>query len=153
MPRDRREHGGNRAGRLASLVAGRHAPGIGFEIEQPPVDLEFGAAALDRGDHMAERLVVEHAAVDEVGRGRVRVGKLVDSEEARQQVGQVVRVSTDSVLEAGEADRRECAWKAHRAARRERECAVVRSVELIGAVAVFEGEHVTMRGVADRRRV
>ena len=65
------------AGRLR---ASRRA-GIGLEEEEPPVDLGLGRTPLDRGDRVAERPVVEDAAVDEERLARVGVRERVDPEE------------------------------------------------------------------------
>ncbi len=44
---------------------------IGLEVKQSPVDLTVGPTVGDRADRPAERIVVEHAPVDELRRRRV----------------------------------------------------------------------------------
>ena len=102
---------------------------------------------------MAEGLVVEHAAVDEERRLRVRVRELVAPEELGQRRRGIVRLLLDRRLERRQADRRERPGKAHRRARREGERRVVVSIELVDAVAEAEREHVPVRALADQLRV
>ncbi len=152
--RDRRENGRDRAGRAPALrLRFLVAAGVGLEVKEPPVDLGIGAPPLERLDHVPERLVVEHATVDEERRGRVCTRELVDPEQAPQRLRQIDGFLLHCVLEGAEADRRECARKAHRRARGERERAVVRGVKRILTVAELEGEHVPVRRVADCGRV
>ena len=63
-PREPAERRGQGRRRLAVRGAQSHA-GVGLEVEQAPVDLDVGGPLADGLDRRPERLVVEHAAVDE----------------------------------------------------------------------------------------
>ncbi len=48
--------------------------GVRLDIDEPAVDLAIGRPAVDGGDRLLERPVVEHGAVDERGRGGIDAG-------------------------------------------------------------------------------
>ena len=131
-------------------------PRVGLQVEQTAIDLHVGRALSDRLDRRAERLVVEHASVDEPRLLRGELGELVEAE-----VLSLERVEVDWARraepgpEVGEAHGREDARDAGRRPGRERQRAVGILAEVVFAVvsAVAEGEHVTVARVDDRVRV
>ena len=147
---DGTEHGRDRAGPAVLRRLGRSGR-IRLEVEQAPVDLHAGRALADGADHMAERPVVEHAAVDEVALVRVRLRELVEPEEplgSRQACS-----GPDRGLELAQAHGRERARERGRRPRREREPAVVGAREVVGAVAPAEPQDMPVRAVVHQRRV
>ena len=130
--------------------------GVGLEVEEPPVDLYVGGPLPDRLDRRPERLVVEHASVDEPGRGRLELRQLVEPEEPLLEPSEIDgTVLSEPALQRFEADGREDAGDRGGRPRGEGERAVGVVVEVVAAVvaAEAEGQQVPMAPVVDRIRV
>ena len=149
------ERGGERR-RLRPRGRPERGARVGLEVKKPPVDLHVGGPLPDRLDRRPERLVVEHASVDEPRRGRLELRQLVEPEEPLLEPSEIDgTVLSEPALQRLEADGREDAGDRGGRPRGEGERAVGVVVEVVAAVvaAEAEGQEVPVAPVVDRIRV
>ncbi len=135
--------------------------GVGIDIDEPPVHLAVGRAAVDRRNRLAEGAVVEHGAVDEAGCRRIEIGADVALEIALEEIlasWPFLAELREQLINLGDLRRRKRARKRRGRARGEGECRRVVECEIAFDLAarpppVVEVQYLAVLKLLNERRI